>query len=77
MCATYIAPKNVKQIFLEMKLRMLVSKFCIYVSVNDLYIPAIGPQMQNSITGGPTAHIYVNAEIGNNILEIFFRIFAV
>jgi hypothetical protein len=40
-------PENSKQIFPEKKLRGLNSNSAfMYISVSDLYIPAIGPQTQ-------------------------------
>ncbi len=50
--------ENSRQIFPEMKLRGLVPNFYIHVSVNDLYIPTIGPQTQYSKIGGPIVGIY-------------------
>ncbi len=43
-----------------MKLGGLVPNFYSHVSVSDLYIPTIGPQMQYSKLGGPIAHRYMN-----------------
>ncbi len=50
--------ENFKQIFPEMKLRGLVPNFYIHVSVSDLYIYTIGPQMQYRKIGGPIVGIY-------------------
>jgi hypothetical protein len=49
--------ENLKQIFPEMKLLDLVPNFYIHVSVSDLYIPTIGPQMQYSKIGGDRGNI--------------------
>jgi hypothetical protein len=53
--------------------------FHIHVSVNDLYIPTIGPKMQYSKIGGPIVGInksltdtYMNVEIGNGAAQIHF-----
>ncbi len=51
-----------------MKLYGLVHNFYTDVSINDLYIPTIGPQTQYTEIGGPIVgigHRYMNAEIGN------------
>jgi hypothetical protein len=50
--------ENSKQIFPEIKLRGLVPNFYIHVSVSNLYIPTIGPQMQYSKIGRPIVAIY-------------------
>ncbi len=50
--------ENLKQIFPEMKLRGLVPNFYVHVSVSDLYISMIGPQMQYRKTGGPIVGLY-------------------
>ncbi len=42
--------ENLKQLFPEIKQRGFDPNFYIHVSVNDLYIPMIGPQTQNSRT---------------------------
>ncbi len=41
-----------------MKLRGIIPNFYVHVSVNDLYIPTIGPQTQYSKIGGPIIGIY-------------------
>jgi hypothetical protein len=60
--------ENLKQKFPEMVLRVLVPKFYIQVSVSDVYIPTIGPQMQYSIKSRPIVGIYKSL-----ILYILFR----
>ncbi len=50
--------ENLKQIFPEMKLRGLVPNFYVHVSVSDLYISMIGPQMQYRKIGGPIVGLY-------------------
>jgi hypothetical protein len=50
--------ENSKQIIPEMKLRGLVHNFYIHVSVSNLCIPMIGPQMQYRKIGGPIVGIY-------------------
>jgi hypothetical protein len=45
-------------VFPVMKLRGLVPNFNILVSVNDLYIPTIGPPIFCSQIGGPIVGIY-------------------
>ncbi len=50
--------ENSKRIFPEMKLRGLVPNFYVHVSVSDLYISTIGPQMQYRKIGGPIVGLY-------------------
>jgi hypothetical protein len=50
--------ENLKQIFPKMKLQGLVPSYYIHVSVNDIYIPTIGPQAQYSKLGGSITGIY-------------------
>jgi hypothetical protein len=50
--------ENSKQIFPEIKLRGLVPNSYIHVSVGDLYIPMINPQMQYSKIGEPIEGLY-------------------
>jgi hypothetical protein len=64
-------PKS-KQIFSGIKLHGLVYNFYIHVSVSDLYITTIGTQTHYSKIGGPIAHRYVNAEIGNEAAQFHF-----
>jgi len=49
--------ENSKQIFPEMKLRGLLPNICIHVSVNDLYIPTIGPAIFLYCICGPIVGI--------------------
>jgi hypothetical protein len=49
---------KIGQMFPEMKLRGLILNFFIHVSVDDLHIPAIGPQTQYSKIGRPIVAIY-------------------
>jgi hypothetical protein len=44
--------ENSKQIFQDMKLRGLVPNFYFHLSVSDIYIPTIGPQMQQQNSRG-------------------------
>jgi hypothetical protein len=46
-----LCTEDLKQILPEMKLQGLVPNFYIHVSLNDLYIPTIGPQTQYSKIG--------------------------
>jgi hypothetical protein len=50
--------ENLIQIFPEIKLCGLVPILYVYVSVNVLYIPTIGPQTQYSKIGGPIMDIF-------------------
>jgi hypothetical protein len=43
--------ENPNYVFPEMKLRVFIPNSCIDVSVNDLYIPRIGPQISCSRIG--------------------------
>jgi hypothetical protein len=68
-------------VFLEMKLRSLVPNVLIHVSVNDLYIPSIGPPIllqQNMQIDPDTVQIHEcrNWERSRAVsfLGIFFRI---
>ncbi len=59
-----------------MKLRGLVPIFCIHVSVNDLYLPAIGPPILLHCVCGPIVGIYKSlTDIWIYKLGTRFRIF--
>ncbi len=70
-------PENSKQIFQDMKLRGLVPNFYFHLSVSDIYnyiyIPTIGPQMQQRTNRGYIliAHRYMSVEIENEAAHSF------
>jgi hypothetical protein len=64
--------KNSKQIFPEMKLRGLVTNFCIHVSVNDVYTPTMSPPIWLYCVCGPIMGYINRSQIGNKAAQFHF-----